>query len=57
MTENYGSVWTIDHCYSLSKTELSNETDKIKTTCWINLRPLYSIKTFQRVLKLIIDYI
>ena len=31
--ENNGSVWTIDHCYPLSKTDLSNETDKIKTTC------------------------
>ena len=28
MTEgNYGSVWTNDHCYPLSKTNLCNETD------------------------------
>ena len=46
--ENYGSVWTIDHCYPLSKTDLSNETDKIKTTCWINLRPMYSNKKISK---------
>ena len=39
--ENYRSVWTIDHCYPLSKTDLSNETDKNKTTCWINLGHMY----------------
>ena len=33
MTEEiYGSVWTFVHCYPLSKTDLSNETDKIKFT-------------------------
>ena len=53
--ENYGSVWTIDHCYPLSKTDQSNETDKIKITCWINLRPMFSNKNISRVLKLIID--
>ena len=42
--ENYGSVWTIDHCYPLSKTDLSNETDKIKTNCWNNSGPMYSNK-------------
>ena len=42
--ENYSSVWTIDHCYPLSKTDLSVETDKNKTTCWINLGPKYCNK-------------
>ena len=46
--ENYGSVWTTDHCYPLSKTDLSNETDKIETTCWNNLRPMYSIKNISK---------
>ena len=39
--ENYGSVWTIDHCYPLSKTNLSNEIDIFKSSHWINLRPMY----------------
>ena len=39
--ENHGSVWTIDHCYPLSKTDISNKTDKIKTTYWFYLRPRY----------------
>ena len=39
--ENYGSIWTIDHCYPLSKTNLSNETYMIKSSNWINLRPMY----------------
>ena len=42
MTINiYGSVWEIDHCYSLSQSNLSNETGKFKSTAWINLRPMY----------------
>ena len=39
--ENYGSVWTIDQCYPLSKTNLSKETDKVISSHWINLRPLF----------------
>ena len=42
MTEDkYGSVWTIDHCYRLSKTNLSNVIEMNKSTHWINLRPMY----------------
>ena len=42
MTEdNYGSLWSIDHCYPLSKTNLSNENDMYKSTNWINLKPMY----------------
>ena len=45
MTEkNYDSVWTIDPCYPVSKTNLPNERDKIKTVYWINLKPMYSDK-------------
>ena len=43
-SESYGSVWTIDHCYPSSKTNQSSETDKLKTTCWIKSRPMYSDK-------------
>ena len=39
--ENYGSIWTIDDCYPLSKTNLSNETDMFISSHWINLRPMY----------------
>ena len=42
--ENYGSVWTIDHCYLLSKTNLSNETDMVKSSHWINMRPIFHNK-------------
>ena len=39
--ENYGSVWTIDLCYSLSKTNLSIETVMFKSSPWINSRPMF----------------
>ena len=42
--ENYGSVWTIDHCYPLSKTNLSNETDMLKSSHCTNLRPMFDNK-------------
>ena len=40
--ENYGSVWTIDHCYPLSRTNLSDKNEMNKSTYWINIRPMYS---------------
>ena len=40
--DKYSFVWTIDHCYPLSKTNLSIETDMTKATNRINLRPMYS---------------
>ena len=39
--ENYGSVWSTDHCYPLSETNLSKENDMYKSTNWINLKPMY----------------
>ena len=39
--ENYDKIWCSDHCYPLSKTNLSEETDLYKSTNWINLRPMY----------------
>ena len=50
--ENYGSLWTIDHCYPLSKTNLSNETDMFKSSHWINLRPLFYIKNSSKGFKI-----
>ena len=37
--ENYGTIWCLDHCIALKKT---NENDLYKYTNWINLRPMYS---------------
>ena len=39
--ENDGSIWTIDHCYRLSKTNLSNGTDMFTSSHWIDLRPMF----------------
>ena len=39
--DNYGTIWCLDHCYPLSKTNLSNERDMYKSTNWINIRPMY----------------
>ena len=39
--ENYGEIWCLDHCYPLSKTNLSDENEMNKSTHWINLKPMY----------------
>ena len=39
--ENCGKNWCLDHCYPLSKTNLSNENDIYKPTIWNSLRPMY----------------
>ena len=39
--KNYGSIWTIDHCYRLSKTNLSNEADTFKSSLSVDLRPMF----------------
>ena len=39
--ENYGKIWCLDHCYPLSKTNLSDENEMNKSTNWIILRPMY----------------
>ena len=54
--ENHGSVWTIDHCYPFSKTNLSNETDMFKSSHWINLGTMFYKKNSSKFLKLIIIY-
>ena len=48
----YGSVWVIDHCYPLSKTNLSNNVDMIKATNWINLKSMYSSENISKVSKI-----
>ena len=40
--ENFGKIWCLDHCYPLSKTNLSDEIEMNKSTNWINLRPMHS---------------
>ena len=39
--EIYGKIWCLDHCYPLSKTNLSNKNDMYKSTNWINIRLRY----------------
>ena len=39
--ETYGSVWTLDHCYPMSKTNLFDKNEMNKSTYWINLRPMF----------------
>ena len=39
--ENYGKIWCLDHCFPLSKTNLSDQNEVNKSTNWINLRPMY----------------
>ena len=39
--ENYGKIWCLDHCYPLSKTNLSDKNEMNKSTDSIKLRPMY----------------
>ena len=39
--EIYGKFWCVNHCYPLSKTNLSNGKDMYISTNWTNLRPMY----------------
>ena len=39
--EIYGKIWCLDHCFPLSKTNLSNQKEVKKTYYWTNLRPMY----------------
>ena len=55
--DNCGSVWTLDQCYPLSKTNLSNVNEMNKLTYWINSRPRFIKKFSSKGFKLIIDYI
>ena len=46
--ENYGKIWCLDHCYPLSKTNLSDKKEINKSTNWINLRPMYCSEIFSK---------
>ena len=52
--ENYGSIWTLDHCYPLSKTNLSDKNEMNKSTYWIKRRPMFSTENNLKGCK--IDY-
>ena len=39
--ENYGRIWCLEHCYPLSKINLSDKNEMNKSTNWIILRPMY----------------
>ena len=47
-TENYGSVWQIDHCLPITSFNLLDENDMKKCFNWINLRPMYSNKNISK---------
>ena len=40
--ENYGSIWQVDHCFPLLKTNLSNEKHLLRSTHRIKFRPVRS---------------
>ena len=42
ITENYGSVWKIDHCLPIASFNLLNENDMKNCFNWVNLRPMFS---------------
>ena len=39
--ENYGKIWSLDHCLPILKINLSNENELTKYTNWVNFRPMY----------------
>ena len=43
-----GSVWIINHCYPLSKTNLFNENEMNRSTFWIKLRPMFCNGNFSK---------
>ena len=48
MTEEiYGFIWQRDHCYPLSKINLSNEQAILKSSDWINLKPMYFSENYK----------
>ena len=40
-SDNYGSVWQIDHCFAIASFNLLDENDMKKCFNWFNLRPMY----------------
>ena len=50
--ENYGSIWAIDHCYSLSKTNLSKEKDIFIYTTWNKSRPTFINESCSKAAKI-----
>ena len=44
--ENYGKIWSLDHCYPLFKTLLIDENEMNKSTNWTNLRPMYCSENY-----------
>ena len=39
--ENYGKIWSLDHCLAVASFKLLDENDLRKCFNWINLRPMY----------------
>ena len=47
-TENYGSVWQIDHCLPMASFDILDEIDMKNCFNWVNLRPMYSNKNISK---------
>ena len=49
--EYYDSLWEIDHCYPLSKTDLCNGRELYKSTNWTNLGPMFCSENISKKAK------
>ena len=49
--QKYGTIYCTDHCYPLSKTNLTNENEMYKSTSWVNSRPMFCSENISRGIK------
>ena len=47
-SENYGSVWQIDHCLAITSFNLLDENEMKKCFNWVNLRPMYCTENISK---------
>jgi len=45
---NYGQYWVLDHVKPLASFNLNNESDRLKSMHWSNIRPLQTIKNIRK---------
>ena len=46
--ENYGTVWSIDHIYPLTKAHLSDRVQFLAVNNWRNLQPMFGPENFSK---------
>jgi hypothetical protein len=46
--DNYGSVWTIDHCHPLSAFELTDRAQLLAACHYTNLQPMFSAENIKK---------